>query len=569
CKEQEEHSTDSTTVSPYSQQEEEEEEIISHISSSPDRAVVVVTGRLAQRLHRGRQRCVVVRVTVPQPGQVTPTRPDLASWVVPACKEQEEHSTDSTTVSPYSQQEEEEEEIISVRDRYLNSVTSLVNIKFHLWHTHRAVVVVTGRLAQRLHRGRQRCVVVRVTVPQPGQVTLHDLTLPHGLYQVAECWPGRCCVRGTGMEVWGGEDGERGREERSLQQIPLGTSGFPLPVDIDPIPSGPHVTMPHISFRDMGNLVQQAAVAVNERFDTIEPAIYQSGARQVPGTPAWFMAASHKTKVVAKNISRIALISEEATKYTAQQFQLERDQKHSRNRTTLSEQLYELRKTSLARVICDNSDKLQYVQPKVMLEADSFLREQINQATSFTDGSVIYGSSKEESDELRAFSGGLLKVQRCPANTQILTADTNQIDCKTSGRFKCLKSGDVRVNEHIGLAAMHQPFVREHNRIAVLLSDLNAHWTDEQVFQEVCRIVGATLQHITYTEFLPSILGQEEKVKEHPITDTFYAPSYLYKPNKFDQVLKGLISSHAQNEDTAISDSMTNKMFEDEKTGGS
>ncbi|XP_063857269.1 chorion peroxidase-like [Scylla paramamosain] len=135
-------------------------------------------------------------------------------------------------------------------------------------------------------------------------------------------------------------------------------------------------------------------------------------------------------------------------------------------------------------------------------------REQINQATSFTDGSVIYGSSKEESDELRAFSGGLLKVQRCPANTQILTADTNQIDCKTSGRFKCFKSGDVRVNEHIGLAAMHQLFVREHNRIAVLLSDLNAHWTDEQVFQEVCRIVGATLQHITYTEFLPSILGQ-------------------------------------------------------------
>ncbi|KAK8375305.1 hypothetical protein O3P69_012639, partial [Scylla paramamosain] len=60
----------------------------------------------------------------------------------------------------------------------------------------------------------------------------------------------------------------------------------------------------------------------------------------------------------------------------------------------------------------------------------------------------------------------------------------------------------------------------------------------------------------------------EEKVKERPITDTFYAPFDLYKPNKFDQVLKGLISSHAQNEDTAISDSMTKKMFEDEKTGG-
>lgn len=63
-------------------------------------------------------------------------------------------------------------------------------------------------------------------------------------------------------------------------------------------------------------------------------------------------------------------------------------------------------------------------------------REQVNQVTSFIDASSIYGSSKEEADELRAFSGGLLKVQRGPSSTQILVDDSNQIDCKATGRFK-------------------------------------------------------------------------------------------------------------------------------------
>lgn len=54
---------------------------------------------------------------------------------------------------------------------------------------------------------------------------------------------------------------------------------------------------------------------------------------------------------------------------------------------------------------------------------------------------------------------------------------------------------------------------------------------------------------------------------ERPITDTFYAPFDLYERGKFDQVLEGLVNAHSQNEDPAISDSMTNKMFEDSKTG--
>ena len=65
--------------------------------------------------------------------------------------------------------------------------------------------------------------------------------------------------------------------------------------------------------------------------------------------------------------------------------------------------------------------------------------------------------------------------------------------------------GDARINMIPGFQSLQTIFVREHNRIAKILSELNPQWNDETVFQEARRINIAQYQHISYYEWVNEI----------------------------------------------------------------
>ena len=157
--------------------------------------------------------------------------------------------------------------------------------------------------------------------------------------------------------------------------------------------------------------------------------------------------------------------------------------------------------------------------PKCSSSAD---REPANAITHWLDASNVYGSTEEETLQVRdtqdrfAFlkasrSGGLGGKAHLPKCAREFGKDDIEACgevCEEEENRKCVFAGDFRVNEQPGLSTMHTLWVREHNRVAAELIKINPQWSLERVFQEARRIIIATWQNIIYNEWLPILLGQ-------------------------------------------------------------
>ena len=228
-------------------------------------------------------------------------------------------------------------------------------------------------------------------------------------------------------------------------------------------------------------------------------------------------------------------------------------------------------------------------------------RLQMNEITAFIDGSNVYGSTEELNALLRG-EGGTLKMS---------AGDLLPLISGDQG-YEFL-AGDSRSNENVGLTSMHTIFVREHNHWVAELKIQHPEYSDDQLYDMAKAIVEAEIQHITYDEFLPLLLGDDAlsdyagydpavnpqiavefataafrvghtmlssdifRLQEDgdesdfghlTLQEAFFRPDIVMTQGGIDEILRGLGGSQSQAIDASIIDDVRNFLFGPPGAGG-
>jgi hypothetical protein len=135
-------------------------------------------------------------------------------------------------------------------------------------------------------------------------------------------------------------------------------------------------------------------------------------------------------------------------------------------------------------------------------------RQQVNTISSYIDASQVYGATPDRLKWLTAQNGYDLMLTnnflpKVGARGDGGAAPPMDLMGPLAGTpSEARVAGDVRANENLALTSLQTLFAREHNRIAdALPKSLPA----AARFEIARRAVGAEIQRITYTEFLPTL----------------------------------------------------------------
>lgn len=116
----------------------------------------------------------------------------------------------------------------------------------------------------------------------------------------------------------------------------------------------------------------------------------------------------------------------------------------------------------------------------------------LNSNTAWLDASMVYGSNAATAASLRTADG------------HMLTSQGNNLPIAGG----MVVAGDPRAGENPALTALQTLFVREHNYQVDKLKLEHPNWSGDQLYNHARAIVTAEIANITYSEFLPNLVGK-------------------------------------------------------------
>ena len=144
----------------------------------------------------------------------------------------------------------------------------------------------------------------------------------------------------------------------------------------------------------------------------------------------------------------------------------------------------------------------------------------VNSITGWLDASMVYGSDADTAASLRLPDG------------HMKTSEGNNLPI-VNGMFV---AGDVRAAENPDLTALQTLFVREHNYQVDRLHEAHPTWSGDQLYENAKAIVAAEIANVTYSEFLPHLLGPDaiapydgyDPTVDPRITEEFAGAAYRF-----------------------------------------
>jgi len=137
-------------------------------------------------------------------------------------------------------------------------------------------------------------------------------------------------------------------------------------------------------------------------------------------------------------------------------------------------------------------------------------RQQFSVNTPLIDASQVYASEPHRLACLRAWDNNgtlLTSAGNMLPHDRSQLPQTQDPDDRPLGAL--FVAGDVRVNEHSGLMALHTLMIREHNRLANAIHADYPELDGDTVFSKARALLVAENQRITYEEYLPLLLGAD------------------------------------------------------------